>query len=95
MAEFFDRSVSIAESVKERTGGKLKDFKALLADGGTVPCRAHYISYPCCSAHPASRYSLLCVAASAAHHTGSAVPEIAALREEVVQFARAFPTVGF
>ena len=34
VAEFFDRSVTIAVDVKERTGSKLKDFKALLADGG-------------------------------------------------------------
>lgn len=34
VAEFFDRSVSIASAVKEKAGPKLKDFKAILADGG-------------------------------------------------------------
>lgn len=34
VAEYYDRAVTIAENVKQRTGSKLKDFKALLADGG-------------------------------------------------------------
>lgn len=34
VAEFFDRAVAIACDVKKKTGSKLKDFKAHLADGG-------------------------------------------------------------
>ncbi len=33
VVEFFDRAVSIANKVKDQTGGKVKEFKAALANG--------------------------------------------------------------
>eukprot|EP01034_Spumella_vulgaris_P022694 gene22694-28845_t len=33
VAEFFDRSVSIAQDIKKQTGGKIKDFKAAVEKG--------------------------------------------------------------
>jgi len=35
VAEFFDRSVKIAQSIKKDTGAKIKDFRAALKDGGS------------------------------------------------------------
>ena len=35
MAEFFDRSVKIAQTIKKDTGNKIKDFRAALQDGGS------------------------------------------------------------
>merc|ERR1712087_923269 len=37
VADFVDRSVKIAQKLKEQTGPKLKDFKALLEDGNPLP----------------------------------------------------------
>ena len=59
VADFFDRSVSIAIKIKASTGSKIKDFKAALENG------------------PA------------------AYPELVALGEEVREFSRSFPTVGY
>lgn len=33
VAEFFDRSVVIAEAIRKQTGSKIKDFKAALENG--------------------------------------------------------------
>jgi len=33
VADFFDRAVSIAQSIKQKSGSKLKDFKAMVGDG--------------------------------------------------------------
>ena len=59
VVEFFDRAVSITNTIKDQTGGKVKDFKAALANG------------------PA------------------AYPELVKLRDDVTQFSRKFPTIGF
>lgn len=56
VAEYVDRSVKIAVSIKAKTGGKLKDF------------RAYVDSTP--------------------------VPELVALRHDVEEFAKRFPTIG-
>ena len=60
VAEFFDRSVQIALDVKNKTGSKIKDFKAALesTDGQ------------------------------------NAFPDLATLKQEVVDFARQFPSIG-
>ncbi len=59
IAEFFDRAVTITQSIKDQAGKKLKDFRAAL-EGGAEP-----------------------------------FPELVALGEEVADFAKGFPTVGF
>ena len=37
VADFVHRAVEITKKLKEQTGPKLKDFKALLADGQPIP----------------------------------------------------------
>lgn len=59
VAEFFDRAVKISSAIKDQTGGKIKEYRAALANGP-----ANY-------------------------------PELVQLKEEVTQFSRKFPTVGF
>lgn len=59
VVDFFDRSVSFAQTLKTKTGPKLKDFKAALESG--------------VDGHP----------------------ELVQLKQEVTEFSRKFPTVGF
>jgi glycine hydroxymethyltransferase len=59
VAEFFDRAVTIADDIKTKTGGKIKDFKAALENGPDD------------------------------------FPALVQLKNEVIDFARKFPTVGF
>jgi glycine hydroxymethyltransferase len=59
VAEFFDRAVKISSTIKDQTGGKIKEYRAALANGP-------------------SNY-----------------PELVQLKDEVTQFSRKFPTVGF
>jgi glycine hydroxymethyltransferase len=60
VAEFFDRSVTIASTLKAKTGGKIKDFRAALDNGGDAK-----------------------------------IPELVALKKEVVDFSRSFPAIGY
>jgi glycine hydroxymethyltransferase len=57
VADFVDRAVGLTVELKKRAGPKLKDFRDMLAGGGT--------------------------------------PEVDALKAEVEDFAKAFPTIGF
>ena len=57
VAEFVDRAVKITQQVKEKTGSKLKDFRAYL--------------------------------------DANEVPELVALKHEVEDYAKQFPTIGF
>jgi glycine hydroxymethyltransferase len=59
VADFFDRSVAIAASLKKSTGGKIKDFKADWQNG------------------PGNN------------------SELVTLANEVREFSRSFPTVGY
>ena len=60
VAEFFGRAVDIATDLKVKTGGKIKDFRAALDNGGDAN-----------------------------------IPELVALKKEVVQFSRSFPAIGY
>lgn len=60
VAEFFGRAVDIATDLKVKTGGKIKDFRAALDNGGDAN-----------------------------------IPELVALKKEVIQFSRSFPAIGY
>ena len=58
VAEFFDQAVQITIQITDKTGSKLKDFKAYL-------------------------------------EANKQLPELIKIKNEVVEFARQFPTIGF